>query len=110
MINYETYGEGGYDPKKPNGNIVETGVDNGDGTATVTTWIKGKPKVRTVECEIVPPAPASDVERLAMSLVAKVDGYELADAAKALGCDEDRLAAIADELAAEPGPGDPDKG
>ncbi len=33
-----TYGPGGFDPNHPNGNVVEETVDNGDGTATTTTY------------------------------------------------------------------------
>ena len=33
-----TYGVGGFLPDHPNGNVVESTVDNGDGTGTRTTF------------------------------------------------------------------------
>lgn len=37
-MNVVSYGIGGYLPDHPNGNIIERVVDNGDGTATRTTY------------------------------------------------------------------------
>lgn len=38
MMNTVSYGIGGYLPDHPNGNITARTVDNGDGTATRTTY------------------------------------------------------------------------
>ena len=38
MMDTVSYGIGGYLPDHPNGNIVARTVDNGDGTATRTTY------------------------------------------------------------------------
>ena len=34
----EVYGVGGFLPDRPNGNVIEQTVDNGDGTGTRTTY------------------------------------------------------------------------
>lgn len=51
----ETYGLGGFDPDHPNGNVIERTENNGDGTATRSTFDENGKPVATEIVEYVPP-------------------------------------------------------
>ena len=63
-----TYGIGGYDPKHPNGNVVEQTVDNGDGTGTRTHFDADGNVTSTENLTDLPiyvPPPPTPEERIA---------------------------------------------
>ena len=88
------YGMGGYDPEKPNNNIIRTDVDNMDGTVTVT-YFKSDGTLDREETiagfPVSTPYPALDTTGALATLLAVEEVVTVEDASRAVKVPEENL-------------------